>query len=154
MIYLFITIILQLIFTSLYTICPYSLPIFFFISIPFLYFIIDKRILLLLIIFLGIIYDILYSDIFLLNTSFSLALLFFLNMFYNNRKQNIKNFLIISIASIIIYDILNMAIYKNLSMSSFINKLSYSFFINFIFYIISFIVLKSRIFSNKIKINY
>ena len=110
MIYLFISIILDIItsniITTTYQNINYFFPMILVSSIPITYSLIkNKKILLIILIILGLIYDLLYSDIFLINTYYFILYYLFLHVFYQNRKTNYFNIILISVLGFIIYDI-------------------------------------------------
>ena len=159
MIYLFISIILDIItsniITTTYQNINYFFPMILVSSIPITYSLIkNKKIFLIILIILGLIYDLLYSDIFLINTYYFILYYLFLHVFYQNRKTNYFNIILISVLGFIIYDIYVFLILILLDYSYFeieylYYKIFHSFILNFLYVIISIIILKSRIFSYK-----
>ena len=150
MIYLIMTVFLQILFSNLNILYFSFFPFFILISIFFLYFIIDHRILIVYIICSGLVYDILYSNIFLLNTICFVLIVFLFDFYYKKRKVSFKNFNYISLLLFILYLFIILLFNRSFN----IYRIKYVFIINVIFYIISLIVLNRRIFSRKIKINY
>lgn len=159
MIYLLISLFLDIGLSNLietsYQNINYFFPLILISSFPIIYLLIkNKKLFFIIIISLGLIYDTLYSDIFLLNTYYFTLYALFLNIFYKNKKANLLNVIIISTLGFIIYDIYIFFILIFLNYSLFtINYLSYklihSFIINFIYILLSVLILKSRIFCSK-----
>lgn len=155
MIYLLISIILDIflsnVIISSYQNINYLFPIILISSFTIFYNIIkNKKVFFILIIVLGIIYDLLYSDIPMLNLYYFLLLGLFLHIFYLNKKPTYFNIVLISIFSFIFYDIyiafiLILLDYINIEVSFIIYKIASSFLINFLFVLLSTILLRSRI---------
>ena len=109
----------------------------------------QRKLLIFIILIYGIVFDILYSNIFLLNTSLLFLILFIFYLYYKKYKFNNLSFIFLSLLLIYLYVVVlylfNIIRFTNI----------YLFvFINLIYYLISFIVLRSRIFTKKVKINY
>lgn len=155
MIYLLISIILDIflsnVIISSYQNINYLFPIILISSFAIFYNIIkNKKVFFILIIVLGIIYDLLYSGIPMLNLYYFLLLGLFLHIFYLNKKPTYFNIVLISIFSFIFYDIyiafiLILLDYINIEVSFIIYKIASSFLINFLFVLLSTILLRSRI---------
>lgn len=149
MIYLIVTLFLQIIFNNLYMGIDGFIPMLFLVSIFFLFFIISKRIMIFIILIYGIIFDILYSNIFLLNTLLLFFVYFMFFLYYKRYCLKISNFIFLSLLLFYIYTVLACCfeIIK-------FNNIYIYIIVNFLYFLISFIVLKSRIFGRKVKINY
>lgn len=114
----------------------------------------NKKIVIISSLIIGLLYDLLYSDIFLINTSFITLYLLFINMFYKQNKPTYLNVILLSTLSVIIYDIYIFLIlillkYSNFKFIFLTYKLKNTIFLNFIYILLSIFILKSRIFSIK-----
>lgn len=161
MIYLLISIILDLttstLITSTYQNINFFFPQILISSLTISYLLIKpKKLYFITIIPLGIIYDIYYSDIFLINTYFIILQGLFIQTFYKNYQKKVTNTFIISTLTLISYDIyifltLTLLKIQNLKITELYYKISHSLILNITYIIISIIILKSRIFTNKNK---
>ena len=102
----------------------------------------------------GIIYDTLFSDIFLINSYFFILYGLFINNYYKKYDPKVLNILILSILGIVFYDvfiffILILIKYSNFEIDDFYYKIMRSILINIIYVLLSIIILKSRIFGHK-----
>ncbi len=98
---------------------------------------------------LGIVYDLLYSHIFLLNALLFLFLSIINIKILKNYRKNLLIYLFLTILNIIVYDFLIyiLIIISNYQKVSFINiiyKIEHSLIINIIFSSISYFILKKR----------
>lgn len=159
MIYIVITVLLD-IFLSLFISTTYqNINMFFpFILIgafPIFYNIIkNKKVFFLITILLGLIYDTLFSDVFLINTYYFILYSMFIYIFYNNHKASIINILLISILGTICYDIfiffvLILIEYSTFNINDLYYKLKNSVLINLIYVVLSVFFFNSRIFGHK-----
>ena len=161
MIYLLISLFLDLylgnILPSTYQHITYFFPLIFITSLPIAYNLIkNPKIFFPLIILIGIIYDTLCSDIFLLNTYYFLLSSLFIYIFYKNKSPSVLNILLISTLIFITYDIyvfftLIFLDYSVFKIEYLIYKIIRTFSLNFIYLIFSILILKGRIFGYKKK---
>ena len=161
MIYLIISLIIDLIVSNIFTTSYQDLNLFFpmlFISSITISYLVskNKKIYLLLLILIGLIYDLLFSSIFLINTIYFVLYYLFLNIFYTRRNPSYINIIIISFLGIVLYDFyiflnLNLLGYSTLVIEDFYYKILNSILINIIYIILSLFILKSRIFGLKKK---
>lgn len=150
MIYFLFSFILDVVFNDMFFSCYGDLDYFFssilICAIPLSYFLIDnKKLFFFIIVFFGLLYDFLYSDIFLLNTYFFVFLGLFLNVFYKNFRFSFLNILIISVLGFIFYDVFVFFILIFLYLYSFdindlLYKFSHSLLVNFMYAFISILV--------------
>lgn len=161
MIYLLISLFLDLllgnILNTTYQHLNYFFPLIFITSLTLSYILIKNyKIFFPTIILIGIIYDTLYSDIFLLNTYYFILSSLFLYIFYKNKSPSILNIILISTSIFLMYDIyifftLILLDYSVFKIDYLLYKLIRTFPLNFIYLIISVLILKSRIFGSKKK---
>lgn len=159
MIYLIISFFLDILLSnslaSAYQNINYFFPEILICSLPIAYNLIkNKKIFFSLIIFLGIIYDLLYSDIALINLYYFLLYSLFLYIFYNQKKPSLINIIIISLIGTIFYDIyiffiLILIEYSKFKIDFLSCKITHSLLINILYILISVLLLKSRIFGLK-----
>lgn len=162
MIYLLISIILDItastLITSTYQNINYLFPQILVSSLTISYLLIkNKKLYFITITLLGLIYDILYSDIFLINTYFFLLQGLFLQAFYKNKEQTPLNVSLVSILTFIFYDIyifftLILLKEETFKITELYYKISHSLILNIIYITLSLVILKSRIFTYKNKI--
>ena len=159
MIYLLISIFLD-IFCSLFISSSYQninilFPSILIGSFPVFYVIIRKeKVFLICISVLGIIYDLLFSDIFLMNTYYCLLYGLFISLFFKEHRISAFNIIILSITGTCCYDVFIFFIillnnYSVFNINELYYKIRHTFLINFLYVTISIFVLKSRIFSLK-----
>ena len=159
MIYIFITTILDFV-LSLFISSTYQhintfFPVLFISSVPIIYHVLkNKQLFIPLLVIVGIIYDLLFSDIFLVNSYYFILYSFFVYNYYQNHYSKIINIVLISILGVVVYDIYVFFILIFIKYSLFdINDLYYkigkSLLINFIYVNLSMVLLKSRIFGFK-----
>lgn len=136
-------------------------PMIFICSIPICFNLIkNKKLLLIILVVIGIIYDTLYSDVFFVNIYFFVLYFLFLYGFYLKRKTTFLNILITSILGVVFYDafvffLLLFLDYSNLKMTYLLYKIVHSLLFNVIYILLSLLIFKSRIFSiKKKKYNY
>ena len=163
MIYLIISTIIDILLstniTNTYKDINYFFPLILITSIPISYILTkNKTIFLILIILIGIIYDLLYSDIILINVYFLVLQTLLINQYYKKNKPNIINIITLSTLGLITYDlyislILILTKYQTITIKDIIYKETHSIIINIIYLTISLIVLKSRILRNKKSLN-
>lgn len=131
-------------------------PCLFVISIPFQYTIIkNKKRFLLLLLISGIIYDILYSDIFLINTYFFILYGLLIEKIIKKDSSIIK-LVLLSIIGIVIYDIFIFFIlvlinYSNYHIELLYYKIKNTIVLNLMYSIIIVLILKSRLLYSKKK---
>ena len=162
MIYLLISIILDItastLITSTYQNINYLFPQILVSSLTISYLLIkNKKLYFITITLLGLIYDIIYSDIFLINTYFFLLQGLFLQAFYKNKEQTPLNVSLVSILTFIFYDIyifftLILLKEETFKITELYYKISHSLILNIIYITLSLVILKSRIFTYKNKI--
>ena len=162
MIYLLISIILDItastLIPSTYQNINYLFPQILVSSLTISYLLTkNKKLYFIIITLLGLIYDILYSDIFLINTYFFLLQGLFLQAFYKNKEQTPLNVSLISILTFIFYDIyifftLILLKEETFKITELYYKISHSLILNIIYITLSLVILKSRIFTYKNKI--
>lgn len=159
MIYLIISFLLDIIFStslpSAYQNISYFYPLLLISSFPIGYSLIkNKKVFFIIVIVLGIIYDLLYSDIVLINLYYFLFYSLFLYIFYNNKDKTYFNIILIGTLGVIFYDfylflILNLTKYSNLKIDYLYYKIIHSLGLNITYILISVLLLKSRIFGYK-----
>ena len=159
MIYLIVSFVLDILISNMsittFGNLNYIFPNILVASFPICFILIkNKKLYFFLVILLGLIYDTLYSDIFFINAYFFILYSLFLYVFYKNRKVTVLNIVLTSVFCFILYDLFIFFLLILLEISNFkINDLYYkilhSFIINFIYILISILILKSRIFSYK-----
>jgi len=159
MIYLFVSLFLD-VFLSLFISSSYqNINIFFpcilIGSIPVFYIILkNKKVFLIIVLILGIVYDLLFSDVFLVNIYYFLLYGLFILLFFNGNSVSFFKLVILSILGTCFYDIFIFFIlilndYAMFNINELCYKLKNTFLVNFVYVNISIIVLKSRIFSLK-----
>lgn len=157
MIYLIISFFLDIIFSLSFPLAyqniSYFFPIILISSFTIGYSLIkNKKMFFCLVIVFGIIYDLLYSDIALLNLYYFSLYSLFIYIFYNNKNKSYFNIILISTLGIIFYDfylflILNLLNYSDLKIDYLYYKIVHSLFFNIIYILLSVLILKSRIFG-------
>lgn len=163
MIYLIIsTIIDQLLSTNItntYQKLNYFFPLILITSLPISYLLTKNKIIFFIaIIILGIIYDLLYSDIPLINLYFLILLTLIIKIFYQNKKPTTLNITILTLIGTITYDlylslILILTKSQNITINDIIYKETHSLILNIIYLMLSLIILKSRIFGSRKSLN-
>ena len=158
MIYLIITIILDVLLSNIipttYQNITYLFPSILISSLPVLYLKINnKKLFIIILILIGIFYDLLYSDLSLINLYFFTIYGLIIYNYYKKRKENIINIIILSIIGVISYDIFIFFIlvigkYQNLVIDDLYYKIKNTLFINIIYILLSITTLKSRILTN------
>ena len=159
MIYFFITIFLDFLFSTFISCVFQNINIFFPVvlvsSLPVIYILLkNEKLFFILIIITGIIYDILFSDVVLINSYFFILYGLFINNYYKKHNPKVLNILIISILGIVFYDsfiffILILIKYSSFEINDLYYKIIRSILINTIYVLLSIILLKSRIFGYK-----
>ena len=159
MIYFLITIILDFVFSlfisSTYQDISIFFPVLFIASVPVLYHLLNnKKLFLFLLVIIGIIYDFLFSDIFLVNSYYFILYGLFVYSYYQNHYLGIINIILISILGVVCYDvfvffILVLTKYSVFDINELYYKVSRSLFISFVYVVLSIIALKSRIFGHR-----
>ncbi len=163
MIYLIISTIIDLLLstniTNIYQNLNYFFPLILITSLPISYLLTKNKIIFFIaIIIIGIIYDLLYSDILLINLYFLILLTFLTKIFYQNKKPTTLNITILTLIGVITYDlylslILILTKTQNITINDIIYKETHSLILNIIYLILSLIILKSRIFGSKKSLN-
>ena len=124
-------------------------------SFPIFYNIIKKKkFFFITITILGIIYDTLFSDVFLINTYYFILYSLFIHAFYQKHNQSIINIVLISVIGTTIYDIfifftLILIHYSYFKITDLYYKIENTILFNLIYLVLSIIVLNSRIFAIK-----
>lgn len=159
MIYLLITFILDNVFSNIigntFQNISYFFPLIFVCSIPICFSLIkSKKIFLLFLIFFGIIYDTLYSDIFLVNTFYFILYYLFLYIFYCNKSVTFFNLFLICIFGFLFYDVFVFLLiiflnYDDFTFYYLCYKISHSLVLNVFYVFFSIFIFKSRIFGFK-----
>lgn len=163
MIYLIISTIIDLLLstniTNTYQNLNYFFPLILITSLPISYLLTKNKIIFFIaIIIIGIIYDLLYSDIHLINLYFLILLTLLTKIFYQNKKPTTLNITILTLIGVITYDlylslILILTKTQNITINDIIYKETHSLIPNIIYLILSLIILKSRIFGSKKSLN-
>lgn len=163
MIYLIISTIIDLLLstniTNTYQNLNYFFPLILITSLPISYLLTKNKIIFFIaIIIIGIIYDLLYSDILLINLYFLILLTLLTKIFYQNKKPTTLNITILTLIGVITYDlylslILILTKTQNITINDIIYKETHSLILNIIYLILSLIILKSRIFGSKKSLN-
>ena len=163
MIYLIISTIIDLLLstniTNIYQNLNYFFPSIIITSLPISYLLTKNKIIFFIaIIIIGIIYDLLYSDILLINLYFLILLTLLTKIFYQNKKPTTLNITILTLIGVITYDlylslILILTKTQNITINDIIYKETHSLILNIIYLILSLIILKSRIFGSKKSLN-
>lgn len=164
MLYIIFTIFLDILLSLSISVGYQNINIFFPLlivgSFPvFYHFIKNKYIFFISIFVIGLIYDLLFSEIFLLNTYYFLLYSFFIYVFYNNNTHSIINILLISIIGTIGYDVfiffvLILINYSLFNIGDLVYKIERTILVNFVYTSLSILCLKSRIFDYKKRKNY
>lgn len=159
MIYLTLTFFLDILLSMFISVSYQNISIIFpcvlIGSIPVFYTIVkNKKFFLIVIIIIGIIYDTIYSDVFLLNTYYFILYGLFLYVYYKNKSIKLFNILILSVIGVILYDVfifftLILLEYSKFDFSYLCYKIKNTFLLNFIYVSISIILLKGRILEPK-----
>ena len=110
MIYLIISTIIDLLLstniTNTYQNLNYFFPLILITSLPISYLLTKNKIIFFIaIIIIGIIYDLLYSDIPLINLYFLILLTILTKIFYQNKKPTTLNITILTLIGVITYDL-------------------------------------------------
>lgn len=132
-------------------------PLIFISSIPVSYILEkNKKLFLIFLIFLAVLYDLLFSSIFFINTFFVILYYLIIRFIYNEIKVSVFNLLIISTLGFVSYDIyiflfVNLLDYATFSNYDLYYKLYNSFLINFLYIVLVIILNRSRIFGFKNK---
>ena len=153
MIYYIVTIIIDyfsIFFTSSYSNLNIFFPLILISSIPIIYSVVEKKVFLISIIILGILYDLMFSFVFFLNTSYFMFYYLFLHTFFKIKEKNIINIFLISIFGFILYDfyiflILKLLNYNTLVINDFYYKIYNSILLNTLYIVLSLIIMRSRI---------
>ena len=163
MIYLIISTIIDLLLstniTNTYQNLNYFFPLILITSLPISYLLTKNKIIFFIaIIIIGIIYDLLYSDIPLINLYFLILITLLTKIFYQNKKPTTLNITILTLIGVITYDlylslILVLTKTQNITINDIIYKETHSLILNIIYLILSLIILKSRIFGSKKSLN-
>lgn len=163
MIYLIISTIIDLLLstniTNTYQNLNYFFPLILITSLPISYLLTKNKIIFFIaIIIIGIIYDLLYSDIPLINLYFLILLTILTKIFYQNKKPTTLNITILTLIGVITYDlylslILILTKTQNITINDIVYKETHSLILNIIYLILSLIILKSRIFGSKKSLN-
>ncbi len=163
MIYLIISTIIDILLstniTNTYQNLNYFFPLILITSLPISYLLTKNKIIFFItIIILGIIYDLLYSDIPLINLYFLILLTLIIKIFYQNKKPTPLNITILTLIGTITYDlylslILILTNFQNITINDIIYKETHSLILNIIYLILSLIILKSRIFGSRKSLN-
>lgn len=159
MIYLFISLTIDLILSAAtnlsYQDITYFFPLILVSSLPISYLLTKRKYLFLIFITLiGVLYDLIFSEIVLLNLYYFLLIGFIIHMFYQTKKQTPFNLIILSILCFIFYDIylsitLILIEYQTFNINDLIYKITHSLIPNILYIVLSTIVLKSRIFGSE-----
>ena len=159
MIYYFITIFFDFLcctfISSVYQNINMFFPVILISSLPIFYLLLkNEKLFFIVVVVTGIIYDALFSDIFLINSYFFVLYGLFINNYYKNHNPKLFNVLIISILGVVFYDgfiffILILTDYSSFEINDLYYKITRSIVINIIYLIISMIILNSRIFGYK-----
>ena len=155
MIYLVITIFLDIIFSLIIPSNSLFLPLFFVSSLPFLYMIFSKKSYYIILVIVGFIYDLFYSDLMFLYVLVFLILGFVTMMIY---KREVLSILFTFIVNVVLYYLICFTLYFVFGLTNFdyrfLSILGSSFILNIIYIFISMFVLKSHIFFTRKKLNY
>ena len=159
MIYYFITIFLDFLLSTFISSTYQDLNMFFPLilvgSLPIVYVLLkNKKLFFVLVVISGIIFDTLFSDIFLINSYYFVLYGLFINNYYNKSDVKVLNILLISVLGCVFYDVFIFFLLIFINYSDFkINYLYYkianSILINIIYVLLSLIFFKSRIFGYK-----
>lgn len=159
MIYFFITIFLDFFFSSFISLAYQNISIFFPVlligALPVVYVLLkNKKSFFILIVVTGIVYDTIFSDIFLINSYFFILYGLFIYSYYKKHDYRLLNMLLISVLGIVFYDVfiffmLIFANYSNFVINDLYYKIIRSILINIIYVLLSILLLNSRIFGYK-----
>ena len=146
MIYLIISTIIDLLLstniTNTYQNLNYFFPLILITSLPISYLLTKNKIIFFIaIIIIGIIYDLLYSDIPLINLYFLILLTLLTKIFYQNKKPTTLNITILTLIGVITYDlylslILILTKTQNITINDIIYKETHSLILNIIYLIL------------------
>ncbi len=163
MIYLIISSVIDILLstniTNEYQNINYFFPLILISSIPISYTLIkQKKLFFILLIILGILYDLLYSNVPLINLYYFLLVGLLINIYYANKKPTILNIFILSTISFLLYDTyiaLTLILTNNINITiqDIIYKTTHSLLTNIIYITLSLIILKSRILGYKKSLN-
>lgn len=154
---LFLDMLLSNILPNTYQNLTYFFPLILLTALPISYLLIrNNKIFFPLVILTGLLYDVLYSDIFLINTYYFILVMLFLYVFNKNKTPSIFNIIFITLSIIIFYDIylfftLILLKYAVFEIEYLLYKIIRTIPLNLLYLIFSLLVLKSRIFSAKNK---
>ena len=159
MIYIFVTLLLDIFLSFFISLSYQNINLFFpsimIVSIPvFFHLTRSKKVFFLTLFIIGMIYDTLFSDIFLINTYYYLLFGFLIYIFYEQHDVSLVNILLFFMVGIFLYDIFVffVLIFTGYSIFSFydlIYKLERTFLLNFMYLILSVFIFKSRILGLK-----
>ena len=159
MIYLIVSVFFDMIFINIISLSfqniSYLFPLFFISSIPICFLIIkNKKVFFCAIGLFGILYDLLYSDVVLINFYYVILYGLFIYIYYFNRKVSFFNIVSISLFGFILYDfyicvVLIFINYSSFSIYDIFYKNLHSLIINLIYIILSIYIFRSRIFGYK-----
>ena len=159
MIYFFVTIFLDFLFSSFISSAFQNINIFFPVilvgSLPiFCILLKNKKLFFVLIVITGIIYDTLFSDVFLINSYYFILYSLLINSYYKKHNPKVLNILIISMLGVAFYDVFVFFMLIFINYSSFViddlyYKITRSILVNTIYTLLSIIILKGRIFWYK-----
>lgn len=159
MIYLIISLILDIelsnLATTTYQDLNFIFPSLLIVSLPLAYLKSkNRKAIVVASIILGTLYDLLYSEIFLLNIYFFTMYICFIHLFYNLKKETYFNIIMLSFFGVIMYDIyifflLILLEYSNFKIDYLYYKIMHTIAFNLVYLIISIFILKSRIFRTK-----
>lgn len=161
MIYIIVSFIIDLLFNNFLPTAYQNInmlyPTFLIVSFPIAYSLMNNKILFfILVIVFGIIYDLLFSEIALINLYYFLLYGLFILSYYKTRKASFLNILLVSVFGLVFYDIfvfftLILLNYQEQDIHNLYYKVKNSLFLNVIYIILSILILKSRIFGHKNK---
>ena len=159
MIYIIFTLFLDLFLTFFISVSyqniNYFFPLIMVASIPIFYSLLkNKKLFFLVLLVTGILYDTLFSDVFLVNTYYYLLFGFFGYVFYERHDIKLINIVLLSIIGVLLYDVfifftLILIDYSVFSFYDLEYKLLRTFLLNFIYILFSIIIFRSRIFGLK-----
>lgn len=161
MIYFFITVCLDLFLSTFVSSTYQNISIYFpcvlIGIIPIIYHVFrSKRLFVIVMLILGTFYDLLFSDIFLVNTYYFLLCAVFSYFYFKGHKASFLNIFILSICFTCFYDIfvffiLILTNYSKFTIYELYYKIKNTILINFIYTALVLFLLKSRIFGYKKK---
>jgi len=152
---LFIEILLNNIINMTFSNLTYMTPLLLVASLNIIYIISkNNKHFIIFSIIIGMLYDILYTNYFLINIIFFLLASFVIMKYYTNRKINFFDIAFMSVVLVAMYDIYLFLITKALgytyTLNDLIYKINHTCFFNILFIIFITLLLKCRIFtSNK-----